>query len=255
MFEIISRIFGCLTSPVIWIIIVLGYGIFTKIEKRRKRALWIAFFLVLFFTNPFICNEVWVLWETPPVPLASLGKFDAAIILNGGLTNSERSPHDRVYTGKNADRELQPLQLYKLGIIQNIIISGGPDINAKDYIPESAGVKKILVDACVPENAIIIEDKSANTHENAVNCKKVLADHPDFKKILLVTSAFHMRRALSCFKKEHVDVVPFGTDFFSHDRSFDLDDVIVPSETSLENWQLLLHEVFGYMMYKIVGYC
>lgn len=255
MFFIFSKILGYVLTPIAWILFVLLFAVFTKNEKRRKRALAAATILVFFFTNPFICNEAWLLWEQPPTPINQLRDYDAAIILNGGLTNYEKSPHDRVYSGKDADRELEPLQLYRKGIVRKIIISGGPKVDAKDYLTESAGVRQILLNACVPANAILIEDSSRNTHENAKFIKYLQMQHPELQKLLLVTSAFHMKRAISCFKKEGLQVDPFSTDFYSHNRSFAIDDLLIPSENYLVNWQILIHEIIGYIMYRMAGYC
>jgi uncharacterized SAM-binding protein YcdF (DUF218 family) len=254
MFLILSRIFSYASHPITPILFSLLFAVFTKYEKRRKRAVLFGLILLLFFTNPFICNEAFLLWEQPPTPISQLSNYDAAIILNGGVTSSEKSPHDRVYTGKVADRELQPLQLYKKGIIGKIVISGGPSVRAKDYLPESSGIKLILLNACVPASAILIEDSSRNTHENALFFKALQLQHCELKKLLLVTSAYHMKRAVSSFKKEGIRVDGFSTDFYSHDRSFALEDVLAPSGENMVNWQILIHEIIGYSIYRIAGY-
>lgn len=232
----------------------MAIALFAKQEKRRKYALITAVALLLVFSNPFISNEAWLLWEREPSPLASLPTYDAAIILTG-LTNMDKSPHDRVYTNKGADRVLHTLQLYKLGKVRHIIISGGNGSLREKTTTEAASLQQILLQAGVPYSVILLEDKSRNTYENAQFTKQLLSQHPDLKKTLLVTSAFHMRRSEACFKKAGVLADTYPTDFYTADRTWDLDKLLLPQEAALYNWQKLLHEMAGYVVYKVVRYC
>src|SRR5690349_5438644 len=114
MFFILSKILFYLVMPLTWVLVLLIYAWRTKNERSRKKALVVATSLLIFFTNPFIANQAWLLWEYPPTPYKQLHTYDAAIILTG-ITSRDKSPHDRVYTNKGADRILQPLRLFKEG--------------------------------------------------------------------------------------------------------------------------------------------
>ena len=100
---------------------------------------------------------------------------------------------------------------------------------------------------------IIVENQSKNTHENAkyteLICKKLEIDKSSF---LLITSDYHMRRSLSCFKKTTLNITPFvkETDKFH----FDLEYLIIPQSRILFKWKVLLHEIVGYFMYRLMGY-
>ena len=253
MFFILSKILFYTVMPLTWIIVFLCLALFTKKEKTRKRALITSTALLLFFTNPFLCNEAWLLWERAPTPIAKLEKYDAAIILTG-FTNQEKSPHDRVYTGRGADRVLLPLRLYKEGYVKKIIISGGSGSLTKTYSTEALEIKKILVHAEVPATDILYEDRSRNTYENAKFTKELLKKHPELKKLLLVTSAFHIRRAAGCFSKQGIEADAFSVDFYTSDRSFSPERLFVPQEVYLYQWQKLLHEILGFIVYRIMGY-
>jgi uncharacterized SAM-binding protein YcdF (DUF218 family) len=254
MFFILSKILFYVVMPLTWILVFLFIAVFSKREKLKRRALIIATTLLIFFTNPFLCNEAWLLWEEPPTPMSKLSKYDAAIILTG-FTNQQKSPHDRIYTGKGADRVLLPIRLYKEGYVQKIIISGGSGSLVQKYSTEAVEVKKLLMLSGVATTDILYEDKSRNTHENAQFTKKLLSTQPNLKKLLLVTSAFHMRRAAGCFKKEGIATDSFSTDFYTTDRTFSFDALLIPQEAYLQQWQKLFHEVLGYITYSLMGYC
>lgn len=240
--------------PLTWILFLLLLAVFTKREKRRRLLLIASTILLLFFTNPFLVNEAWLLWEQPPTPLKNLKSYDAAIILTG-ITNQAKTPHDRIYTARGADRALHPLQLYKQGKIKKIIISGGSGSLRQKYSSEALEIKQLLVYSGVQHTDILYEDRSRNTHENAQYTKEVLKQHPELKTLLLVTSAFHIRRAQGCFKKQGIQTDAFSTDFFTMDRSYSIDRLLVPQEVCLYYWQKLIHEMLGFIVYRIMGYC
>ncbi|HEX3006334.1 MAG TPA: ElyC/SanA/YdcF family protein [Bacteroidales bacterium] len=73
-------------------------------------------------------------------------------------------------------------------------------------------------------------------------------------RCLLITSAFHMKRSLGCFRKVHLDVTPYRTDFLAERRKWDPDRLLIPSANSLKDWHTLIREVVGYYTYKIAGY-
>ena len=254
MFFVLSKVLFYLLMPLTWILVFVCLSIWAKKERTKKRAGIIALVLLLLFTNPFLSNETWLAWEVPPTPMASLPPYDAAIVLTG-ISNQEKSPHDRVYIERGADRILLPLRLHQEGRIRKIIISGGSGTVTGSYTPEAVELQQILLYAGVPPSDILIETSSRNTHENALFTKALLKQHPDLNKLLLVTSAFHMRRAAACFQKAGIKADAFATDFYTTDRTFLPDDTIVPQEKYLYYWQKLFHEILGYLMYKLMGYC
>ena len=254
MFFILSKILYVLVAPLTWIVLALLIALFSKKVRRKRIALIVTASLLLLFTNPFLSNEAWLLWEHPPKSIASLPTYDAAIIFTG-LTNQDKTPHDRIYTNKGADRVLHTVQLYKLGKCNKIIVSGGMGSLRDKFETEATSLKRILLNAGVPDSAILLEERARNTHENAKFTKELLMLHPELKKVLLVTSAFHMRRSDGCMKKAGVVADTFPADFYTTDRLWTFDRLIVPNEWNLYMWQKLLHEITGYVTYKLMGYC
>jgi uncharacterized SAM-binding protein YcdF (DUF218 family) len=239
--------------PFTWIIITMLVVVFTKNEKRRRRASVIVCALLIFFSNPFIVNEAWLIWEESPKPIHSLPAYDAAILLTG-FTNLDKSPHDRIYTNKGADRVLHTIQLYRAGKIEKIIISGGSGSLLNKYATEADEVKHILLQAGISKEDILLEGKSRNTYEGAQMTKVLLESDPTIKQTVLVTSAFHMRRSKGCFEKAGIRTDTFSADFYSTDRSFTLNKFL-PSEKALYEWHKLIHEMAGYIVYIMMGYC
>jgi uncharacterized SAM-binding protein YcdF (DUF218 family) len=239
--------------PITWILGFILYGLLTKNQKRGRVFLWLSLGLLLFFSNSYIINEAWLLWEYEPVPVKKVKQYDAGILLTG-FTSLEKSPHDRVYTNKGADRLLHTVMLYKTGHLNKILVTGGSGSLRKIYASEAAEVKNLLLLSGVPSADIILEDKSRNTYENAQFTKKLLLNHPELKRFIIITSAFHMRRSTACFGKAGIQHDVFPTDFNSADRLLRFEGFI-PAESALADWHKLFHEISGYLIYRVIGYC
>lgn len=254
MFFILSKTLHLLLAPFLWVLLLLLLAILLKNPKWKRFCLLSAVVIILVLSNPFLSNEAWRAWEVKPVPVSEIENYDAAIILTG-VTGARKDIPDRVLTHKGADRFLHPLQLYRLGKIDKFIVTGGSSRVLTKLEAEANQIEKILLMAGVPKEDIITEGNSRNTRENAANTANLLKQHPDWDKLLLVTSAFHMRRAAACFDKADVPVTPYSADFYGYERRFTPDDLIIPSISAFSGWQLLIHEVSGYVIYRLLGYC
>lgn len=235
--------------------LLLLWALFTKKKRRKRRLLRVGIVLLWVFSNPLIVNQLLLVWEKPPTPLTSIKQtYDVGIVLTG-ITNAEKKPQDRVYFTKGADRITQALLLYRKGKIKKIFITGGSfDPQQKLENAESYWLKQFLLTAKVPEQDIILETKARNTRENALFSKKILEKKFPNQSFLLITSAFHIRRAVSCFEKVGIKVTPFSVDFYTHDEGLKLPFSLIPSETAFYKWYVLMHEVVGFVVYKTLGY-
>lgn len=253
MFFLLSKLLDFLLMPLLWIIALFIIAWLKRRKPWAMRAAKVAMALLLFFSNPFFSNEAWRLWEPRSKPIASLPVHDAAILLSGVTYVRDDAP-DRVSTYRGADRILHTIALYRAGKIGKIIVSGGSGKVFQEAVAESVEIKKLLLQAGIPETAIITEERSRNTYENARFTRELLGKHPSIKSLVLVTSAFHMPRALGCFQKAGLGPTTFPTDHYHQPRSWLPEEWLIPNEGSLVQWQRLLHEVAGYLIYRVKGY-
>jgi uncharacterized SAM-binding protein YcdF (DUF218 family) len=236
------------------------FSIFTKNQKLKKRSLSLALTLMLILGNGFLANEAILRWEVPPTDPTNITQvFDVGIVLTGGMILNKESSQNQIFTDKSADRFIQALRLYKMGKIKKILISGGTtDLSfiRKDANNETLKVAQILEELGVAKNDIILETKARNTRENALFTADILKKNPQLgNRLLLFTSAFHLRRAVGCFEKAGLTVTPFGTAYLSKERSYTLNNLILPREENMEISYHFVHEIMGYVVYKIMGYC
>ncbi|MCU0447128.1 MAG: YdcF family protein [Microscillaceae bacterium] len=255
MFFILSKTISVIVMPIFWLMASFVYALWVRNPKRKQKALVFTFGLFLVLTNTFTVNSLLLLWEIPPTPLSDVKQDYAVGIVLTGITRNLKSPNDRVYLDAGADRIMHALWLYRQGKIKKILITGGTiDISGKVHTSEARLLAKILADAYVPAQDIILDEEAKNTRENALNAKKIIDRQFPQQKYLLITSAFHLRRAWGCFRQVGLAVSPFSAGF--HTKDWDRTNLadFVPSEKALHLWYILVHEVVGYMVYWAMGY-
>ena len=254
MFFLFSKLLDLVLLPTVWMLALLLAALVARQPRRQRQWVVAAAVLALLTTNPALTNEALLAWETPAVPLSALPAHSDAAVLLTGITDVDTSPHDRVYLNAGADRLTNALWLYKAGRVRRIIISGGSGAVRKKAHTEAADLATLLRLAGVPNSAILQEDSSRNTRENALYTKRLLGRYPGIRSLVLVTSAFHQRRALGCFRKVGLQPVVFSAGFRSTDRRATPEYWAVPSPVALGNISLLIHEMTGWLVYKAMVY-
>ena len=248
VFFIFSKILSFAVDPFFWIIILLLLALFAKKKYRRPRYLLSALILTFVFSSSPIYKITFDYWKIKQD--ITYQKFDAGILLGGMISLS--SSDENILFNEYNDRLLNTLELFHKGIIKKIIITGASGSLSSD-LKEADIIKSFLIRIGVPREKIIVENQSKNTHENAIytelTCKELEMDKYSF---LLITSDYHMRRSLSCFKKTGLNITPFVKE--SDEFHFDLEYLIVPQTSVLFKWKVLFHEIVGYFMYKLMGY-
>jgi len=253
MFFILSKTFGYLARPLVVIVLLFLSSLVIRSKVWKRRLFFTALASLLFCSNEFISNEVMRLWELPPTPFSEIRKTYEVGILLTGVTKSNFSPNDRVYFQRSSDRVTHTLQLYTLGHIKKILISGGSG-TILERNKEADDLSLVLQMMGVPKEDLLIENQSDNTYQSAVAVKKMIENMYSPTECLLITSGYHMRRSRACFKKAGYDVDTFTVDFLSSTRSFTPDALLIPKIESLFVWQALTKEWAGMLAYKMAGY-
>jgi uncharacterized SAM-binding protein YcdF (DUF218 family) len=117
-------------------------------------------------------------------PQSTLSKSDAIVAISGGETRS---------------RTLEAIRIYKEGWAPKLIFSGAAlDPNS----PSNAeAMQRIAIENGVPAEDILLDETAANTNGNAAGVASIVQDQ-GYKKIILVTSPYHQRRASVTFARK-----------------------------------------------------
>lgn len=136
---------------------------------------------------------------------------DVLVMLGGGATLDTQDIDGQGHlSGASSSRLLTTVRLYELSKLP-IIISGGQVFS--DSGNEADIAKRTLISLGVNPNDIYIEDKSLNTKQNAQFTAELLKKY-HFKKPILITSAFHMDRAMKNFQNEGIHIQAYPTGYY-----------------------------------------
>lgn len=194
--------------------------------------------------------------EWPVVKAEDAPTADAIVLLGGGMgSNTNVYPYAEMWNG--ADRVWHAARLYKAG-------------KAPVVIPTGAGEREssvpLLLDLGVPGSAIRVEPEARNTEENAKFVEGLIksrVEHVEEKdvevckpRVLLVTSAWHMRRSVLMYRKyaPSLEIVPAAADYEATVQTghpFSVKD-LWPDATMFFYNSYVLKEYIGYWGYRLL---
>jgi len=215
-------------------------------QYKKKNPKYTKFFVIItailyMVSAPVICDSLIRSLERKYEPPSQLNG-DVIIMLGGGAFADTPNVNGKGHLSSIAsNRLLTCIQLYyKLDV--PIIISGG---QIPGYATSEAEIaKNILLGLDIPEEKIIVENRSLNTTQNAIYTRELLEEH-GFSRPILVTSAFHMERAVRQFGKNEVNVIPYPTDYQTNSiRRITFMDFI-PSAEALQKFYFSIKEYVG----------
>lgn len=242
MLYILSKLLDFITSPVNWIMGLLLLALFIRKKKIRTWLICVAIGASLIVTNVPLYIEACRAWSAPyRTPLDTTVVYNLAVVLGGSTAYSNE--WGQIDFSESADRMTEAIRLYRNGRIKKVLVSGEQAINifkGKTYAPyflsymEQMGVKR---------EDIILEQKARTTRENILRINEIISNY-DHPKILLITSGWHLRRAMKGFKTYGFNLVPYGVDVPSRNEMQGWNEWL-PSWNAAVKWQELIHEIVG----------
>lgn len=255
MFFILSKVLFFIIQPINWIVWPLIYTLFGKDGKWRKRALITSLSAGLFFSNHFIFNQIVQLWEVDTITSNEITEpYDIGVLL-GGYSNFFIQPdHDRHNFNERGARFFQAYELYKQGKFKKFLLTGGSGFMFGTEKSEAVLARELLIKLGVPDSVIIVEPASKNTFENALFTYETLEKNFPNENLLLITSAWHMRRSMGCFDRVDLEYTPYSVDFMGEQTRFVPASLIIPNSETIWRWEILIKEMIGYIAYSVRGY-
>lgn len=169
--------------------------------------------------------------------------FEAIVVLGGGIMPAVPPELPFPDLNESADRIWYAARLYHQGVAPRIIVSGGGFLARTNEAAttEAVAMRLFLVDLGVPPEAIVSEGRSINTIENLREVRRLVGEG----RVALVTSAFHMPRALRIAAREKLAVSAFPTDFRALPATRAAWDNWIPSVAGLSLSNIALREILA----------
>lgn len=241
MIEILKFGASWVLPPGIFFLMFLFLAYCCRKRHQTRMAVAITFVTLLFYaaSTSYVGGALIGSLEDKYEPPENLPNADIIVVLGGGATSDTK---DVVGTGTlcsiPANRLLTAVRLQKkLGI--PILVSGG-QIH-EDSGKEADIARRILKELGVSEDMILLENKSLNTTQNAEFTFNLMKSR-GYHEPLIVTSAFHMERAMENFKKLGVEAIPYPCDYMVNKNQVFHYNKLAPSSQALELTAIYLQE-------------
>lgn len=213
MFIFLSKFLPLFIYPLgLACVFILGALIFWKKRKFARVLLVLALIVLFIGGNRYLANSIARSLEWQYDTLGPTQKMDLIVVLGGG-TEPGIAPRPMTEVNAAGDRIIYAAKLYQEHPEAKLLLSGG-DIEFLDQgdSTPAADMAALLSLMGVPDSAMILQDQSQNTYEDALySCEKIKA--AGYKNVVLVTSAMHMPRSIKLFTKQGCTVLPAPVDF------------------------------------------
>lgn len=167
-----------------------------------------------------------------------------AIVLLGGAVQPLVAGDLRGRLHRGSDRVWEAARLFHAGCAPLVVVSAGGLVEPPQRARETEAIAGLLLDLGIPAPSLVLEDESRNTQGNAASTRSLL-EPLGIDEVLLVTSAWHLRRAVALFEAEGFAVSPVGADYRSF-RACRRLQCWIPSPDALEASGLAVKEYLGY---------
>ena len=213
----LSKFLPLIFSPLGIVLTLLLAFIF----RKKVKFIYSALIFLVIFSNGLFADILWRLLEHPwkRLDYSLVAPSDGIVVLSGG--RHLPPGNTKIIEWYDPDRFLAGIDLYKANKSNRLIFTGGINPLTSDLPPEGDVYIKEAVSMGLPKEDLYTTYPVNNTLQEAKAIKKLLNNEIPLiqKKIILVTSAFHMKRAKKVFENEGINVQPYPVDFKSS-RSF-----------------------------------
>ena len=239
----LHKILPLLLMPIMVVILLIVIGLY----KKRNSFIYLAIALLYTLSTPIFSDAFFKLVEGDQSrkSIASIEQADAIVVLSGMLEINEVGDSTYIEWG-DPDRFFGGIALFKAVKAKKLVFTGGkmPWDNAKKT--EGEVLKEYAISNGIPSEKIFVTKEVENTADESVAVKELISPS---KRIILVTSAYHMYRARRLFEKQGLIVIPYRVDF----KSLTTDSLTfmdyLPNAESLAKTELGLRELMGRLYY------
>ena len=249
--------------PLTWVVLMmilttsLLWLPFTPQRLRwAKMASVTALVLLLVISSPLIARPLLASLEAwyPQPPTLKAAAYDAIVVLGAGVLEPGTLRPTADLSSASKNRTTCGVELYDQGLAPKLLFTGGNGHAFKETTKDAPEMKRWAERLGVSRDAMLIEDQSRSTYENAIETKRLLGT----ASILLVTSASHLPRATALFAKQGFHVTPVPCDFLIQNRPQDnfqeLDPFdVLPNDHAIEETTRAVTELAGMAVYWLTG--
>ena len=216
MFFYLSKIFGFFIQPLNFSILLLGMGLLAAFFGWRRAALLMettaALILALSAWTSLGALMLTPLEQRFQRPADLPETIDGVVVLGGGFEGAVNLARGGYELNSAGDRFVETAILARRFPGAKIVVTGGTGALVLEGEGDADTAPRLLIGLGIAPERLILENRSRNTHENALFTKELVTPKVG-ETWLLVTSAFHMPRSMALFDKAGFAVLPWPVDY------------------------------------------
>ncbi len=252
MFFIASKIFWFLASPLHLILIGLGVGLaYVRKPFGRRLAIAAAAALAIVALLPVGALLLRPLENRFPPQSMVMPPPKGIIVLGGAIDEKISAARGQVTVNGSAERMITAVALSRLYPHALLVFSGGSAALIHHSLKEAQFAEKLWRELGVPDDGMKFDSRSRNTYENALYTKELVHPQPG-ERWLLITSAYHMPRAVGVFRALGMNPIPFPVDYRTTGTSADFRLQGNPAHAVLD-FEMGAREWIGLTAYWLAG--
>lgn len=257
MFYYLSKIVWFFTTPsnLLPSLVLVGLILvsFTRLRRGGIALAMVSTLLIFFCGLSPVANWVILpLEQRFPSPTLDDGRVDGIIVLGGSVMADETMMRGQLVVNEAGERVIVMGDLARRFPSARIIFSGGGGTLIREGYAEADAVRAYAATLGVDPTRIEIESQSRTTWENAVLARQIVTPKPG-ERWLLVTSAWHMPRAVGCFRNADFSVTPYPVDFRTRGPQ-DVTRTFAFTSEGMRRLDTGAKEWFGLIAYWLAGY-
>ena len=225
-------------------------GLFLLRRRQKAGRALIAIGLVLLYllSLPLAADMLMRPLESAYPPLADAPRTaDAVVVLGSGARDLSWVPAAPEPDETATERLVKGIELSRKFHLP-LVLSGGTGEIAGTGVREADSMAALAERMAVPQRDIIVENRSRNTLENARESRKLVRGNT----VILVTSAFHMKRSAALFTRAGFIVIPAPAGYRAQDRPVSPSNLL-PRAYNLAVSSAALSEYLSFAWYSVTG--
>lgn len=256
---LLSKLLGFVTDPAMVFMLLILSGWLLVLSRRwlsLGRKILSITLLVLVFTSVFPVEKWALAWLEDrfqaPDPLPE--KVDGIIVLGGAISPEQSAARGQVSVGSAVTRMTAMIPLARRYPEARVVFTGGSG-NAFDQEHREADYAEMFYrDIGFDTGRVVFERNSRNTRENATLSKELMQPRPG-ETWLLITSAWHMPRAVGCFRAVGWQVAAIPVDYQTSGISQPWwSELRFSPQKGIFGLGPLIHEALGLVIYRLMGW-
>jgi uncharacterized SAM-binding protein YcdF (DUF218 family) len=224
----------------------------TRFARSGRRLAFASLAVLALLGLSPVGNALMIPLEQRFPPWNNVGSAPGGIVVLGGAISADVSTaRNEVALNEAAERTIAVAELARRYPAARIVFSGGSAALLYKVDPEAEFALRLFESFGIARDRVLLESRSRNTIENALFSKEMARPAPA-ERWLLVTSAFHLPRAVGAFRKAGFEVEPYPVDF----RTRGVNDALRPFPTvgeGLRRTDLAVREWVGLPVYWMMG--